>query len=99
MSWDSGYQEGVIYDVSNEIVNRYTGTGNNIEMADPNNYSRVYYGVPGEHLIGLLALQPPTTDLYGGGSNDLVLSAHRASNNGRSKSGSVFLITNTLRMI
>lgn len=94
MSIDSNYQEGVIYAVSNDFINGFSGTGNDIEMSDSSSYYRQYYGAVGDHLVTELTLNPPTADLYGDNTNDLVLSAHYASNNGRTKSGSVYIIYN-----
>ncbi len=84
---------GVLFIIYDSLIDDYTGTGNNIDLNISTNYNIAYSSPAGA--------QHPKDGLFVGdfdydGKNDLLLGSFNCTQNGRTSSGCVFLIYNTL---
>jgi len=83
---------GAFYVVYNSLINNYSGTGNNIDLADSSNYSLKYDGGTAYDHLAIRNIKP--TDLNGDGREDLIFTAHLTDYNSRTDSGSLYIIYN-----
>src|SRR3989344_2117362 len=83
---------GSIYIIPNSYFIGITGTGNKIDMADTNNYGVRYDGPMVTSILG--GGFTTINDFNGDGRLDLVISGDQISYNGKTYSGSVYLIYN-----
>jgi hypothetical protein len=83
---------GFFYVVPNSLIDNYSGTGNNIDLANSSNYSLKYDGGTAYDHLAIWNIKP--TDLNNDGIKDLVFTAHLTDYNSRTDSGSLYIIYN-----
>ncbi len=89
----NGSQSGSLYLVSGTILARYSGTGNNIDMASNNNFTIRYDGAAGGDRISRDGFS--SEDFDNDGTPDIIVGAGHADNNG-GNSGSAYFLRNGL---
>ncbi len=80
---------GSVYIIFNSLFSGYSGTGNNVDMANSNNWNIRFDGVWTNEFLGLDQIQ--VADFKSAGEKDLLISS-RASNNSRTDSGSMYVV-------
>jgi hypothetical protein len=85
---------GSLYIIYNTLIDDYSGTANNIDLATATNYNLRYDGAEEDDYLSEVALA--AADLDNDGKQDILVGAPDASNNSRSYSGSLYIIYNTL---
>lgn len=87
-------RSGSLYIIHDELFNQFEGTGNVVDLEQPENYNLVYYNAAGSYfsLFGDIELK----DLDGNNKPDILVGAGYADNNSRTNSGSVYLINDSL---
>lgn len=90
---ESRSNSGVIYAICNTLIDNYSNTGNNIDLAISDNYNIRFYGAANEKIS-----VPPTTigDINGDNKNDLIIGGQQSDYNDRTDSGSIYLIFNNI---
>ena len=92
--YNSRSQSGSLYAIYNTLIDNYTGTGNNIDLANSSNYNLRYDGpVVGFNFPHMSAT---TGDLDNDDNNDVLIGFAHTDYNSRSDSGSLYAIYNTL---
>jgi len=89
----NGSQSGSLYLVSSNILARYTSTGNNIDLANNNNFTIRYDGAAGGDRLSRDGFT--SEDFDNDGTPDITVGAGHADNNG-GNSGSVYFLRNGL---
>jgi hypothetical protein len=83
-----------VYIIYNTRLDDYSGTGNNIDLTDADNYNLRFYAEDG---IGMTNNGPlKVYDINGNNKQDLLIPAGWSSFNGRDTSGSVYLVYDSL---
>lgn len=90
---NGGTNTGSVYVIFDTLLDDYTGTGNDIDMADSNSYSLRFDGAVAEDRIGRWTNR--IEDVNGDGKNDLLIGSQLTDFNG-SSSGSLYVIYNNL---
>lgn len=86
---------GSLYVIDSNIFSGLTGTGNNIDMAASSSYTvRFDAAAAGDMLTFSNGLA--LADIDGNGNNDLLIGARDADNNGRTYSGSIYILYDSL---
>ncbi|KKQ91875.1 MAG: FG-GAP repeat protein [Microgenomates group bacterium GW2011_GWC1_39_7b] len=93
--YNSRADSGSIYIIYSSLWKGLTGTGNTIDLANPNNYNIRIDGAAANDMLGFSA-GVFVQDLNGNGKFDLLIPSIGSDNNSRSGSGSVFVIYDTL---
>jgi len=89
----SGSQKGYLYIIYNSLFNNYTGKGNNIDLANSNNWNIRFDGRNADQLNSQPAI---VEDMNGDDKLDLLLSARDSNANGITDSGWFYFIDNSL---
>ena len=86
---ESRTDSGALYVIYNTLLDDYSDVGNNIDLADSDNYNLLFYGAANEKV----AVPPSVSDdIDGDGKTDLVIGGQGADYNSRNNSGSFYLI-------
>ena len=91
---NSRTDSGSVYVIKNSLINSYSGTGNNIDLATSTNYSVRYDGAAAGDNLGFFALG--ASDYNSNGIDDILVGANQADQNSRSSSGSLYVIYDSL---
>jgi hypothetical protein len=91
---NSRTNSGSVYIIENSLFSSLTGTGNGIDLSSSSSYSIRIDGATAGDQMSYAGFD--AADIDGDGKNDLILGAAFTDNNGRSNSGSVYVINNTL---
>ncbi|MCL4389983.1 hypothetical protein M1345_01165 [Patescibacteria group bacterium] len=85
---------GSLYLINNNLFSQYTGTGHNVDLASSANYSVRFDGAEaGDELSWD---RNDLADLNNNGKSDLVLASWSSNNNGRTYSGSVYVLYDSI---
>ena len=91
---NSRADSGSLYVIYDSLIDDYTGTGNNIDLATATNYNLRYDGAVAADTFSRSNLS--TADINGDSINDVVVGAANTSFNGDTSAGSLYVIYNTL---
>jgi hypothetical protein len=90
---------GSIWIIYDSILESYSGTGNNIDLATATNFNLRIDGsdtTDDEYCLGARMDGVPPTDFDGDGKLDLAVGAYAADHNGLTDNGAYYLIYNTI---
>jgi hypothetical protein len=90
---NSRSNSGSVYIVYDSILDDFSGIGNASSMAVPGNYNIRIDGASANDFLGFTGT---AADIDNDGKNDLIVNAFNAGNNGRSSSGSVYIIPGSI---
>lgn len=92
--YNSRSGSGSVFVIYNSLIDDYSGTGNNIDLATATNFNLRYDGPTASDLLGEGDIG--SGDLDSDGKADLFLGADNANFNSRTLAGSIYVIYNTL---
>lgn len=84
---------GSLYIILDSKIDDYSGSGNNLDMADPNSWSFRIIGAAAGNQVGQYS---GMADLDNNGKNDLIIDSTQTGYNSRSYSGSVWIFFDSL---
>jgi len=90
--YNSRADSGSLFVIYNSVLSNYSGTGNNLDIANSSSYSMRYDGEFSSGKLSYVALA--TNDINNDGSQDILIGERNANNNSRSASGSLYIIYN-----
>ena len=93
-SFNSRSFSGSVYVVSGNLLNSLSGKGNTIDLSNSSNYNLRIDGAAAGDTLGFRPGK--LVSLNSGQNPDFVINARGADNNGRSSSGSVYVLYNSL---